>query len=206
MSATTKEIKLIDINKIGHYDIICGRSRDAYNNVGNRRFRITIQMFLQRYQELKNRAERKQFITYLTKLFRTELHFRFLKKTEYGYFDVGEVEARKKIGHALLDRNMKRRHASNPLKSRVNQNNALSQSPQEAETPQTVHSLTRQVSHESLNSLSTQKARRNGRRVTELESDVCKLLLDLHQGTTIAKIPAVHSSESRRVGPTVISH
>jgi hypothetical protein len=93
--------------EIGPYDIICGRNRASYNNVGNRRFRVTIRMFLERYKRLQGREERRKFITYLTKLFRNEVGFRFLKMNgdDDGYSDIGEIKTREKIGHALLDHN-----------------------------------------------------------------------------------------------------
>jgi hypothetical protein len=90
-----------DDDKVGPYDILYGRTSNAYNNVGNRRFRVTIRMFLQRYQEVGTRADRKQFIFYLTRLFRNEIGFRFLKKEGDDYHDIGEVEARKKIVSVL---------------------------------------------------------------------------------------------------------
>lgn len=117
--------------RVGPYDIICGRTSNAYNNIGNRRFRVTIRMFLQRYQDLATRADRKGFIHYLTGLFRNEIGFRFLKKVGDDFQDIGEIEARKKIvsskpchdsvnhewvsfmyasssqGHALLDQTVK---------------------------------------------------------------------------------------------------
>jgi hypothetical protein len=99
----------VDLSQIGPYDIICGRSSNAYNNIGNRRFRVTIRMFLKRYQLSSSRAERKAFICYLTNLFIHEIGFRFLKqKTKIrSYHDIGVSEARKKIGHALLDQTVK---------------------------------------------------------------------------------------------------
>jgi hypothetical protein len=190
-------------NTVGPYDIICGRSSDAYNNIGNRRFRITIRMFLQRYQELENRAERKNFINYLTKLFRTEFGFRFLKKNKDGYFDVGDEEARKKIGHALLDQTMKRRNASDPLKAICNQKNTKKQIPCGFNTLTKANSLTRQVSNESLKSLLTKSTIPRERAVTELESDVCMFLIGLQKG--IGETQAVHSSKSRRMAPALVS-
>jgi hypothetical protein len=185
-------------NTVGPYDIICGRSKDAYNNIGNRRFRITIRMFLQRYQELECRAERKLYTNYLTKLFRTEFGFRFLKENEDGYLDVGDVEARKKIGHALLDQTTKRQNTSDPLKALLNQKNTTEkQIPCHFKTLTKPNSLTRQVSNESLKGPLTKSRTPSERAVTELESDVCMLLVRLRKG--IGETQAVHSSKSRRM-------
>lgn len=94
-------------SRLGPYDILCGRTSHAYNNVGNRRFRVTLRMYLLRYQRLRSRADRKIFIFYLTRLFREEIGFRFLKQEAGDFHDIGEVETRKKIGHALLDQTVK---------------------------------------------------------------------------------------------------
>lgn len=102
-----KSLPSIQDPRLGPYDILCGRSRNSYNNVGNRRFRVSIRIFLQRYQRLDTRADRKVFIFDLTRLFREEIDFRFLKKDGEEFRDIGEIETRKKIGHALLDQTMK---------------------------------------------------------------------------------------------------
>eukprot|EP00980_Cylindrotheca_fusiformis_P012184 scaffold2959_cov64-Cylindrotheca_fusiformis.AAC.1 len=74
----------VDQTLIGPYDILCGRTSNAYNNIGNRRFRVTIRMFLQRYQDLGSRADRKK-----------------AKNSTGGdggdYHDIGEIDTRKKI-------------------------------------------------------------------------------------------------------------
>lgn len=92
-----KSTPSIHDSRLTPYDILCGRTSHAYNNVGNRRFRVTIRMFLQRYQMLHSRADRKVFIFYLTKLCREEIGFRFLKEESGDFHDIGEVETRKKI-------------------------------------------------------------------------------------------------------------
>ena len=40
------------------YDVICGRNKFAFNQVGNRRFRIIVSLFLQRYFESTHRVDR----------------------------------------------------------------------------------------------------------------------------------------------------
>ena len=43
---------------IGPYDVICGRNKTAFNNIGNRRFRFTIALALPRFLIAKSRKEK----------------------------------------------------------------------------------------------------------------------------------------------------
>ncbi|KAL3926458.1 MAG: hypothetical protein SGBAC_013466, partial [Bacillariaceae sp.] len=86
------------------YDILCGRSKECFNNIGNRRFRITIGMNVKKYDLLSNRTERGKFIVELTRTLREEVGYRFFrlsKKT--GKVELSDDEIRAKIGHALRD-------------------------------------------------------------------------------------------------------
>ena len=88
------------------YDILCGRNRNSFNNIGNRRFRITINMNVEKYNALRSRHERSKFIASLAHTMRYEVGFRFLKKKSgktSETIDLSDDEVRAKIGHALRD-------------------------------------------------------------------------------------------------------
>jgi len=87
------------------YDILCGRNRNTFNNIGNRRFRITINMNVEKYDALHSRHERSKFIASLAHTMRYEVGFRFLKKNGKNSetVDLTDDEVRAKIGHALRD-------------------------------------------------------------------------------------------------------
>eukprot|EP00526_Cylindrotheca_closterium_P013946 CAMPEP_0113631676 /NCGR_PEP_ID=MMETSP0017_2-20120614/16461_1 /TAXON_ID=2856 /ORGANISM="Cylindrotheca closterium" /LENGTH=346 /DNA_ID=CAMNT_0000542195 /DNA_START=62 /DNA_END=1102 /DNA_ORIENTATION=+ /assembly_acc=CAM_ASM_000147 len=88
------------------YDIMCGRNRNSFNNIGNRRFRITINMNVEKYNALRSRHERSKFIANLAHTMRYEVGFRFLKKKSgknSETVDLTDEEVRAKIGHALRD-------------------------------------------------------------------------------------------------------
>ena len=53
---------------LGPYDVICGRSKTAFNNVGNRRFRFTIALALPRFLNTKSRKEKSIVIESIKKL------------------------------------------------------------------------------------------------------------------------------------------
>ncbi|CAJ1950070.1 unnamed protein product [Cylindrotheca closterium] len=90
------------------YDVLCGRNRNSFNNIGNRRFRITISMNVEKYNAMRSRHERSKFIASLAQTMRYEVGFRFLKRKEGGAKNAQTVELtnyeiRAKIGHALRD-------------------------------------------------------------------------------------------------------
>ena len=94
------------IEKVGPYDIICGRNNGAHNWVGNRRFRVTIMMNLKRYMEAPNRDEKTQVIkSVIELLLNTEgANARFIKKVGEGeYVRLKEKQIREKVGHAFRD-------------------------------------------------------------------------------------------------------
>jgi hypothetical protein len=90
--------ELIDEDSLRPYDIICGRCRTAFNNVGNRRFRVTISANVQRYMDAPRRADKKVVITSIEHALITEAGARFLKRAKGGTFvQISKKEARNKI-------------------------------------------------------------------------------------------------------------
>eukprot|EP00980_Cylindrotheca_fusiformis_P015027 scaffold4140_cov81-Cylindrotheca_fusiformis.AAC.4 len=86
------------------YDILCGRSKHCFNNIGNRRFRITISMNLKKYESITKRNDRGKFIASLANTLKHEAGFRFLRILKNGeQVELTEEEVRAKIGHALRD-------------------------------------------------------------------------------------------------------
>ncbi len=97
-------------NDIKSYDILCGRDKATFNNIGNRRFRVLIGLNIPRYEKASTKAEKASVIKYICGIFRKEVGVRFLKKheNEDGYYELSESEARKKVGHALRDMSVAR--------------------------------------------------------------------------------------------------
>jgi len=117
----------------GPYDIVCGRNSGAYNNTGNRRFRVTIEMNLQRYIDSPTREDKTNTIKSIVYMLHEDIGARFLKKElvsvaassshrrgmnndnncyTYGelnsqkvprYTVMTQKQAREKTGHALRD-------------------------------------------------------------------------------------------------------
>mmetsp|Transcript_18822 Transcript_18822/g.29181 ORF Transcript_18822/g.29181 Transcript_18822/m.29181 type:complete len:339 (-) Transcript_18822:512-1528(-) len=94
------------LDDFGPYDILCGRCKQAFNNCGNRRFRITISLFLKKYLAAKSRTDKSELIISIVRYLRGPVGVRFLKPIKgpfEGYVEIGESGAREKVGHALRD-------------------------------------------------------------------------------------------------------
>jgi hypothetical protein len=90
-------------NELGQYDIICGRSKLAFNNVGNRRFRVTVSLSLDRYMSAATRKETSNVIKSVAEIVRGN-GGRFLKPRPDGtWVDLEEKHVHEKVGHALRD-------------------------------------------------------------------------------------------------------
>jgi hypothetical protein len=92
----------IDTEGLRSYDILCGRCKNSFNHVGTRRFRVTIDLNLQRYLDARSRPEKGALIVSIVRMLRN-CGARFLKKTDEGFVELNEKQAREKVGHALRD-------------------------------------------------------------------------------------------------------
>lgn len=103
----------------GPYDIVCGRNSGAYNYIGNRRFRVTIEMNLQRYINSPTREDKTNVIKSIVWMLHNDVGARFLKKETIKtskharassgkkatsrYVVMTDKQSREKVGHALRD-------------------------------------------------------------------------------------------------------
>jgi hypothetical protein len=103
------------VSEPGPYDIVCGRNSGAYNYIGNRRFRVTIEMNLQRYIDSPTREDKTNVIKSIVWMLHEQVGARFLKKETFKkssgsrkrgtprYTVMTDKQAREKVGHALRD-------------------------------------------------------------------------------------------------------
>merc|ERR1712045_295261 len=68
------------VSEPGPYDIVCGRNSGAYNYIGNRRFRVTIEMNPQRYIDSPTREDKTNVIKSIVWMLHEQVGARFLKK------------------------------------------------------------------------------------------------------------------------------
>lgn len=108
---TLPKPSLIKTCDVQPYDILCGRDKATFNNVGNRRFRVLISMNIPKYEKANTKVEKASVIKSVCDEFRNLVGVRFLKKhkSEEGYYyQLSGSEARKKVGHALRDMSVAR--------------------------------------------------------------------------------------------------
>ena len=112
MTVLTKDIKCDNITSLRPYDILCGRAKGIFDNIGNRRFRITVGLHFKEYLE-EDHDGRRRLIASILHTLHYEAGARFLKPiAENQYVELSESEARKKIGSAFreLNRSSKNEH------------------------------------------------------------------------------------------------
>ena len=69
------------VNQPSQYDIVCGRNSGAYNYIGNRRFRVILEINLQRYIDSPTREDKTKVIKSIVWMLHEDIGARFLKKT-----------------------------------------------------------------------------------------------------------------------------
>jgi hypothetical protein len=95
--------KITTTHGLGQYDIICGRNKLAFNNIGNRRFRVTVAISLDRYMIAATRKETSNVIKSVADIVRGN-GGRFLKLSpDDSWDDLDEKHVHEKVGHALRD-------------------------------------------------------------------------------------------------------
>jgi hypothetical protein len=90
------------LSGIGSYDVLCGRHKLAFNNIGNRRLRVTVSLSIERYLAKMSRHDKTLVIISIVELIQ-ESGGRFLKWNKDRWIELGEKQAREKVGHALRD-------------------------------------------------------------------------------------------------------
>jgi hypothetical protein len=96
--------------------VLCGSrgSRETYRHSGNERFRITVELRLERYRKASSRMEKTHIVKEIVDAVRRS-GGSFVRQEEDGMsFDIGGLKSREKAGHAL--RGALVRHAQRPQK------------------------------------------------------------------------------------------
>ena len=94
---TTSSVTL----QLGPYDVLCNRSRKAFNYIGNRRFRILVENNSECYSKTTSKAERSRIVLSIVATIQSA-GGRFLTKAENSTWEeVSLTKAKEKVGHAL---------------------------------------------------------------------------------------------------------
>jgi hypothetical protein len=84
------------------YSVVCGRGLDAFNHVGNRRFRLLTRKSIERYSQAGTRAAKSAIVSEILALVRQAGGI-FCKCKTGVWLEVGDRHAREKIGTSLRD-------------------------------------------------------------------------------------------------------
>ena len=94
-------------------DVLCGRDKRAFNNVGNRRMRVLVSMLLPKYLAANSRQAKSLIIKELAESIR-DCGGRFLKWSPslHAYQELSDKKAHEKCSHAFRDMVSARSHAA----------------------------------------------------------------------------------------------
>jgi hypothetical protein len=94
--------KTSQLEQLSDYSVVCGRGKDSFNHVGNRRFRILASMFIGRYSEADSKTAKSAIVTEILAVIR-QAGGHFCKNIEGAWFEVGDHHAREKVSSLLRD-------------------------------------------------------------------------------------------------------
>lgn len=117
--------RLYTADQIGMYDVLCGRDKAAFNNIGNRRFRVTVSLSLERYLQAATRKEKSVVIKSVVTMLHADggkfLQLVTSKRSNSDapcYIELNEKQAHEKAGHALRDMALLRSKTSSTTSSK----------------------------------------------------------------------------------------
>jgi hypothetical protein len=85
------------------YSVICGRGKESFNHVGNRRFRILTSMSMERYSRTdNNKATKSAIVSEIVAIVR-QAGGNFCKYKRGEWYEVGDYYAREKVSSLLRD-------------------------------------------------------------------------------------------------------
>ena len=76
-----------------NYCVLCGRGKECFNAVGNRRFRVIVSMFLDRYSKAQNKSQKSQIVSNVVDIVRGS-GGAFLKLEDGIWWEIGDTLAR----------------------------------------------------------------------------------------------------------------
>ena len=80
------------------FSVLCGQGNENYNAVGNRRFRVTAGMFLERYKEAADRQQKSAIVKIVLEIIRQSCPVgAFIKYKDGHWWEVSEQTAREKV-------------------------------------------------------------------------------------------------------------
>lgn len=91
-----------ELKELKNYDVVCGRHKAAFENIGNRRFRVTVSLYLGKYINAPTRKDKTMVIKSIASLVNSN-GGRFLQRKKGHWVELTKKQAHEKVGHALRD-------------------------------------------------------------------------------------------------------
>jgi hypothetical protein len=88
--------------QLSGFSVVCGRGRDSFNHIGNRRFRILASMFIERYSRANSKASKTVIVSEIIEVIR-QADGNFCKFTKGKWIEVADHHAREKVSALLRD-------------------------------------------------------------------------------------------------------
>mgnify|MGYP000355822854 CR=1 FL=1 len=94
--------KTSQLEQLSDYSVVCGRGKDSFNHVGNRRFRVLASMFIGRYSDADSKTAKSAIVSEIVGVIR-QAGGHFCKYGKGAWFEVGDHHAREKVSALLRD-------------------------------------------------------------------------------------------------------
>jgi hypothetical protein len=88
--------------QLSDFSVICGRGRDSFNHIGNRRFRILASMHIERYSRADSKVAKTGIVSEIIEVIR-QADGNFCKFTKGKWFEVADHHAREKVSSLMRD-------------------------------------------------------------------------------------------------------
>ena len=88
--------------QLSDFSVVCGRGRDSFNHIGNRRFRILASMFIERYSRANSKAAKSVIVSEIIEVIH-QADGNFCKFTKGKWFEVADHHAREKVSSLMRD-------------------------------------------------------------------------------------------------------
>ena len=88
--------------ELNHFSVICGRGKDCFNWIGNRRFRVLVEMNLEKYSNTMTKSEKTSIVKEIVETIRSA-GGSFVKFEKGEWYEVGDAAAREKVGALFRD-------------------------------------------------------------------------------------------------------
>jgi hypothetical protein len=84
------------------YCVMCGKGRDCFNAIGNRRFRVVIEMNLERYSLATRKSAKSEVVSAVVEMIHSA-GGRFIKNEHGRWIEISDAAAREKVGALFRD-------------------------------------------------------------------------------------------------------